>query len=93
METNITTIPPEHMETLNPYHPYTEAEYNELKAVLELISTHIPNDKMGYVWSNYLKVTKTTEPQPCSCGSAAGHWRRAVEGLRDFVTKVESNNE
>ena len=88
METNITTIPPEH---INPYHPYTEGEYNELKSVLEIISTHIPTDKMGYVWSNYLKVTKTNEPQPCACGSASAHWRRAVEGLRDFVTKVENS--
>lgn len=87
MENNITTIPPEHV---NPYHPYTQDEYNEVKRVLNDITTHIPNDKMSWVWSNYLKVTKTTEPQPCSCGSAAGHWRRAVEGLREFVTKVEA---
>ena len=90
MESNTTTIPPEH---INPYHPYTEAEYIELKTILESISTHIPNDKMGWVWNNYKMVAKTNEPQPCSCGSAAGHWRRAVEGLRDFVNKVESTNE
>jgi hypothetical protein len=90
MESNITTIPPEH---INRYHPYNEAEFNELQLILQSITTHIPNDKMGWIWSNYLKVTKTTEPQPCSCGSAAGHWRRAVEGLRDFVTKVQNVNE
>jgi hypothetical protein len=80
------------METttsMNPYAPYTQMEFNELKTILESITTHIPNDKMGWVWSNYLKVTNTREPQPCSCGSAAGHWRRAVDGLRDFVNKVE----
>lgn len=75
--------------TMNPYAPYTQMEFNELKTILESISTHIPNDKMGWVWSNYLKVTNTREPQPCSCGSAAGHWRRAVDGLRDFVKQVE----
>ena len=74
---------------MNPYAPYTQMEFNELKTVLESITTHIPNDKMGWVWSNYLKVTNTREPQPCSCGSAAGHWRRAVEGLKDFVKQVE----
>lgn len=87
MDTNITTIPPEYFDR---YLPYTQSEYNELKGILESITTHIPTDKMGFIWSNYLKVTKTTEPQPCSCGSASGHWRRAVDGLRDFVTKVES---
>ena len=78
------------METtsMNPYAPYTQMEFNEMKAILDTITTHIPNDKMGWVWSNYLKVTNTREPQPCSCGSAAGHWKRAVEGLRDFANKV-----
>lgn len=90
MESNTTTIPPEH---INPYHPYTEAEYTELKTILETITTHIPNDKMGWVWNNYKRVANTTEPQPCSCGSAAGHWRRAVDSLKDFVNKVESTNE
>ena len=76
--------------TMNPYAPYTQAEYIELKGILDTITTHIPNDKMGWVWNNYLKITNTKEPQPCSCGSAAGHWRRAVDGIRDFVNKVEA---
>ena len=76
--------------TMNPYAPYTQAEYIELKGILDTITTHIPNDKMGWVWNNYLKITNTREPQPCSCGSAAGHWRRAVDGIRDFVNKVEA---
>ena len=75
--------------TMNPYAPYTQAEYIELKGILDTITTHIPNDKMGWVWNNYLKITNTREPQPCSCGSAAGHWKRAVEGIRDFVKQVE----
>lgn len=90
MDVNTTTIPPEH---INKYHPYTEAEYNELKSVLNEISTHIPHDKMSWIWNNFKKVANTNETQPCSCGSAAGHWRRAVDTLRDFVTKVDSANE
>ena len=75
--------------TMNRYAPYTEMEFNEVKEVLANITTHIPSDKMSWIWNNYKKVTNSTEPQPCSCGSAAGHWKRAVETLRDFVTKVE----
>ncbi len=75
--------------TMNPYAPYTEVEFNELKTIVDGITTHIPNDKMGFVWNNFKKITGSTEPTPCSCGSAAGHWRRAVDGLRDFVNKVE----
>lgn len=75
---------------MNRYAPYTQPEYIELKGILDSITTHIPNDKMTWVWNNYLKVTNTREPQPCSCGSAAGHWKRAVDGLRDFVNQVEA---
>jgi len=80
-------------QTMNKYHPYTEAEFMELKGIVESITTHIPNDKMGWVWSNHNRICRTNEPQPCSCGSAAGHWKRAVETIRNFVTKVESTNE
>jgi hypothetical protein len=74
------------------YLPYTEAEYVELKQVIQSISTYIPNDKMGWIWNNHNKISKTQEPQPCSCGSAAGHWKRATETIREFVKKVESTN-
>lgn len=75
--------------TMNPFAPYTQSEFNELKAVLAEITTHIPNDKMSWVWNNFKKVTNSNETQPCSCGSAASHWKRAVETLRNFVTKAE----
>ena len=70
-------------------HPYTEEEYIELKNVVDAIGAYIPNDKMGFIWNNYKKITKSKESQPCSCGSAAGHWRRAVDEIRNFITKVE----
>lgn len=88
METITTTIPPEYF---NRYLPYTQAEYVELKSIIDSISTHIPNDKMGWVWGNHNKILKTNEPQPCSCGSAAAHWKRATDTIRSFVTKVENN--
>ena len=71
------------------YTPYTEAEYNELKEVVNGITTHIPNDKMHYIWNNYKKITRSTEATPCSCGSAASHWRRAVDEIRSFIKRIE----
>ena len=73
------------------YTPYTEAEYIELVEVIQSIHTHIPNDRMGWVWSNHNKILNTTEGQPCACGSAANHWIRAVNTIKDFVSKVEEN--
>ena len=86
MEVNTTTLPP------MKYWPYDEAEYKELKEVMETIITHIPHDKMGWVWNNHNKILKTNESQPCSCGSAAGHWRRATETIREFINRVETIN-
>jgi hypothetical protein len=83
MEGTVTTLPPEI------FHPYTSLEYAELKETMQSISTHIPNDKMGWIWNNHNKILKTTEPQPCSCGSASGHWVRAATTIREFIKKVE----
>jgi hypothetical protein len=74
------------------YLPYTEAEYKELKEVINSIGAYIPHDRMGWVWSNHNKISKTNEVQPCSCGSAASHWKRAVDNIRNFITNVEKND-
>lgn len=69
----------------NRFHPYTTEEFKELKRVIDSISTHIPNDRMGWIWSNHNKINKTNIPQPCSCGSASAEWIRATETIRGFV--------
>jgi hypothetical protein len=85
MESTATTLPP------MKYFPYTESEYMELKSIMGDITTHIPHDRMGWIWSNHNKISKTNEPQPCSCGSAAGHWKRAADTIRSFIINVEKN--
>jgi hypothetical protein len=82
--TKTTTIPPQ-----DRFWPYSEAEFIELRNVIISITTHIPNDRMGWIWSNHNKINGTNEPQPCSCGSAAGHWRRATDNIRNFVIEKE----
>lgn len=86
METVTTTMP----DFISKYLPYTEDEYNELKSVMKDITTHIPNDRMGWVWGNHNKILKTNEPQPCSCGSAAANWKRAADTIRNFISQIES---
>lgn len=61
-------------------------EYKELKEVLEGITTHIPEHRMGYIWNSYNKVSGDSKgPQPCACASAAKYWRQAVDELRAYV--------
>lgn len=85
MEATATTLPP------MKYWPYDESEYMELKDIIGQITTHIPTDRMSWIWSNHNKISKTNEPQPCACGSAAGHWQRATQTIRNFVENVEKN--
>jgi hypothetical protein len=87
METVTTTTMPDFITN---YLPYTEDEYNELKLIMQDISTHIPNDRMGWLWGNHNKILNTNEPQPCSCGSAAANWKRAAETVRNFISQTEA---
>lgn len=66
-------------------HPLTYTEFMELKAELDAITVRLPDNKMGYIWSNFNKIRGVSEPQPCGCASAAGHWRRALTELRAWV--------
>ncbi len=86
METTVTTLPP------MKFYPYTEVEYVDLVETIQSITTHIPTDKMSWIWNNHNKISNTKEPQPCACGSAAPHWKRATETIRNFVKQVESTN-
>jgi hypothetical protein len=69
----------------NKYEPLTEQEFTELNLVLDAIGAYLPEDKMGYIWSNFNRVRNTNENQPCGCASAGGHWKRAVDHLRQWV--------
>jgi hypothetical protein len=86
MENYVTTIP----YFIDKYLPYTEQEYIELKNIMSSITTHIPNDRMNWVWNNHNKILNTNEPIVCSCKSAANHWVRAAGTIRNFILQVES---
>ena len=87
-ETNIsqigvTTLPPIPAEIT---HPFTFDEFMEIKRELDEITVRLPDNKMGFIWSNYNKIRGVAEPQPCGCASAAGHWKRAITELREWVS-------
>lgn len=87
METTATTLPPDMR-----YFPYNEMEYTELKSIAASITTNIPNDKMGWVWANYKRISKSSEGQPCGCGSAAGLWKKAMDTIREFIQSKDLIN-
>ena len=36
-------------------------------------------------WNTFNHIRGEREPQPCMCGSAGGHWKRAVDFLHDYI--------
>jgi hypothetical protein len=75
----------------NKYHPYTEEAYIELKQIASTIKDYIPEDKASYIWNNFKLLSGDKSNQPCMCGSAAKYWGGAMNTIRDFITKVETN--
>jgi hypothetical protein len=71
------------------YSPLNEEEFIKLKEVVDSITTHIPTHQANYIWSSFNAVKKTNERQPCSCGSSASHWGRALGELRVWVKERE----
>ena len=64
---------------------FSEAEFEGLKMTVSAITNHIPKDKMGFIWESYKRISGSKEPQPCSCPSSAGHWRKAFNVVSEYV--------
>lgn len=66
---------------------YTQEEFSSLKQTLDGIGNYLPDDKIGYIWDNYQKIANTTEGRPCTCSSAAGLWKKAVDTIRNYINQ------
>jgi hypothetical protein len=71
------------------YTPLNLEEFQKLKSVVDSITTHVPTNHTTYLWSSFNIIRGMSERQPCNCGSAANHWRRAVEGLKEWIKERE----
>jgi hypothetical protein len=67
------------MRELNP------EELQSLKDTLKDIGAYLPENKAPYIWNTFNHIREEQEPQPCTCSSSAGHWRRAVDFLYDYA--------
>lgn len=60
-------------------------ELQTLKDTLKDIGAYLPENKAPYIWNTFNHIREEHEPQPCTCSSSAGHWRRAVDYLHDYA--------
>lgn len=74
-------------EFIKKISPLTPQEFFELKEFINGLGSWLPEDKMGYIWSNWNRIRNSNENQPCGCGSASGLWKGAVDGLRTWITE------
>jgi len=80
------------MREQKPYtFSYTEEEYKELKEKISGIKDWLPENLLVYIWDNYKKISGSNENRPCSCGSAAKHWAKAVNTIREYINERETN--
>ena len=57
----------------------------QLKNELSQIGSYLPENKAPYIWSTFNYINEANEPQPCTCASAGGHWKRAIDFLHDYA--------
>lgn len=74
------------MHPYNP-HPLTYEEFEELDTFITSLGPYLAEDKASYVWNNFNKLRGEKEPQPCTCPSAGGHWKRSTDYLRNWINE------
>jgi len=69
---------------------YTNEELKELKEVIGSITNRIPQDKVGFIWNNYKRISGDKSNQPCTCKSSAGLWGKALETIRTYLGGLDA---
>ena len=72
-------------------YKFSKEEIATMKERMSSFTTLIPNNLAGYIWNTYKKIKGTQEKQPCTCGSAAKHWRKAVDTINSFLKSYDNN--
>ena len=72
-------------------YKFSKEEIATMKEKMSSFTTHIPTNMTGYIWGTYKKIKGSRENQPCSCGSAAKHWRKAVDTINLFLKSYDND--
>ena len=66
-------------------------DYQKLKDNIKEVKDYLPENLLPYIWDNYRIISgNIEEPRPCSCGSAAGLWIKAVDTIKNYIKEVEN---
>ena len=73
------------------YKPLSEEQVTKLRAVLEKVTSHLPEAEAPFIWQMFNAVRDAREPQPCTCASSGAHWGRAISELRLWMRERGEN--
>ena len=68
---------------------YSKEELSELREVIGSITDRIPQDKVGYIWNNYKRISGDKAPQPCTCKSSSGLWGNALNTIITYLKGLD----
>jgi hypothetical protein len=63
---------------------FTEIEAVEIKQKIATL-TRVNDGNADWIWSLYNKVIGGNENRPCTCGSAAKHWEKAIKTINEHL--------
>lgn len=70
---------------------FSVEEYQKLKDSIKEVKDYLPENLLPYIWDNYRIISgNIEEPKPCSCGSAAGLWKKAVDTIKNYIREVDT---
>ena len=49
------------------------------------VKNRIPNNRIDFIWNTSQDILGTKVAKPCTCGSAAGYWRDAVNTINEYL--------
>ena len=64
---------------------FSNEEIATMRERMSSFTDYIPTNLAGWIWNTYKKIKGTEEKQPCTCGSAAKHWKKAVDTINSFL--------
>ena len=70
---------------------FSNEEIATMRERMSSFTNYIPNNLAGYIWNTYKKIKGTQERQPCTCGSSAKHWRKAVDTINSFLKSYDND--
>ena len=65
--------------------PFTNEEFQDMAINVNEIRSFIKEELVHMVWHWYCKIEGKELPKPCTCASAAGQWKKAVDTIREYI--------